>query len=90
MQRYAYICKWSGKEGRRADALALGADEGRDKLRKAMSRSTYSLRHGYPNGETRQRKVLSLHTEYIGMQGEPPELKHLSRERKRKKNRFPK
>ena len=25
--------KWSSEEGRRADALALGADEGRDKLR---------------------------------------------------------
>ena len=70
--------------------MALGADEGRDKLRKAMSRSTYSMRHGYPNGETWQRRPLSLYTEYIGIQGEPPELKHLSRERKRKKNRFPK
>ena len=26
---------WSSEEGRRANALALGAEEGRDKLRKA-------------------------------------------------------
>ena len=44
---------------------------------------------GFLNGETRLSKPQSLHTEYIGMQGEPPELKHLSRERKRKKHRFP-
>ena len=29
------------EEGRRADALALGAEERRDKLRKAAGRSTY-------------------------------------------------
>ena len=37
------------------------------------------------NGETRLSKPQSLCTEYIGVQREPPELKHLSRERKRKK-----
>ena len=31
---------WSSEEGRRADALALGADEGRDKLRKAAGSCT--------------------------------------------------
>ena len=31
------------------DALALGADEGRDKLRKATGRSKYSEIRRYPN-----------------------------------------
>ena len=30
----------------------------------------------------------SLHSEFIAMQGEPPELKHLSRARKRNQPRF--
>ena len=34
------------------DALALGAEEGRDKLRKATGRSTYSKIRRYPNVET--------------------------------------
>ena len=34
------------------DALALGAEEGRDKLRKAAVRSTYPLTRRYPNGGT--------------------------------------
>ncbi len=34
------------------DALALRSDEGRDKLRKASGRSTYSITRGCPNGET--------------------------------------
>ena len=38
------------------------------------------------NGETWQDKLLSTCTESIGAGREPPELKHLSRERKRKKN----
>ena len=52
---------------RRVDALALRADERRDKLRKAAVRSKYPLTRRYLNGETRQEKLLSLHTEYIGM-----------------------
>ena len=32
--------------------------------------------------------VMVLHTESIGMQGEPGELKHLITRRKRKKDRF--
>ena len=75
---------------RRADALALGADERRDKLRKAAGRSKYPLIRGCLNGETRQEGLLSLCTEYIGAQREPGELKHLSTRRKRKKHRFPK
>ena len=43
---------------------------------------------GYLNGETHMRSPhVSIH-ESIVYGGEPPELKHLSRERKRKKNRF--
>ena len=34
------------------DALALGADEGRDKLRKATGRRTESEIRRYPNVET--------------------------------------
>ena len=44
------------KEGRMADALALGGDEGRDKLRKATGRSKYPLSRGYPNGGTHLSK----------------------------------
>ncbi len=82
--------KGSSKKERRANALALRAEEGRDQLRKASGRSTYPLIRGCPNGETRKSIPLTLHNEYIVMQGEPPELKHLSRARKRKKHRFPK
>ena len=41
------------KEGHKVDALALGAEEGRDKLRKATVRSTYPMTRRCPNGETR-------------------------------------
>ena len=70
--------------------MALRADERRDKLRKATGRSKYPLIRRYLNGETRQEKLLSPCTEYIGVWREPGELKHLSSRRKRKKNRFPK
>ncbi len=56
---------WLSYKERRVDALALGADEGRDKLRKAAGRSIYPLIRGCPNGETRQRKSLSAAAEYI-------------------------
>ncbi len=50
------------------DALALGGDEGRDKLRKAAGRSKYPVIRRYPNGATRhgrpchppQRRELTL------------------------------
>ena len=38
------------------DALALGGEEGRDKLRKATGRSKYPLIRGSPNGATRRRR----------------------------------
>ena len=83
------FCRLSCKE-RREDALALRADERRDKLRKASGRSKYPLIRRYLNGETRLRRPQSSIRQFITYGGEPPELKHLSRARKRKKTRFPK
>ena len=51
MQRYA--SKRLSKKERRVDALALRAEERRDKLRKAAVRSKYPLIRRYLNGETR-------------------------------------
>ena len=42
----------SSKKERRVDALALRADERRDKLRKAAGRSKYPSIRRYLNGET--------------------------------------
>ena len=80
--------KWLSKKERRVDALALRADERRDKLRKAMGRSKYPLIHGFLNGETYMSKPHVSYTESIGIRREPGELKHLSSRRKRKKHRF--
>ena len=65
--------------------MALRAEERRDKLRKAMGRSKYSMIHGCLNGETRQEGLLPLISESIAYKREPGELKHLSTRRKRKK-----
>ena len=59
--------KRSSKKERRADALALRADERRDKLRKAAVRSKYSLTRRFLNGETRLDKLQSLYGEYIAI-----------------------
>ena len=72
------------KKERRADALALRAEERRDKLRKAVGRSKYPVIHGYLNGETYMERLHVSITESIGYGGEPGELKHLSSRRKRK------
>ena len=56
-----------------------------DKLRGV---SKHTLIRRFPNGATHPFRV--LHTEYIGMQGERGELKHLSSCRKRNQPRFPK
>ena len=45
------------------DALALGGEEGRDKLRKAAERSKYPLTRGSPNGATRRARALHTATE---------------------------
>ena len=42
---------------RRVDALALGAEEGRDKLRKAAGSGTYTLIRRSPNGETHMDRL---------------------------------
>ena len=60
----------SSYKEQRENALALGAEEGRGKLRKAAGNCTQMLIRRCPNGETRLSKPQSLHTEYIGMQGE--------------------
>ena len=65
MQRYA--SKRLSKEERRVDALALRAEERRDKLRKAAVRSKYPMIRRYLNGETRLEKLQSLHSEYIAV-----------------------
>ena len=70
--------------------MAPGAEEGREKLRKAKVRSTYPAIRRYPNGGTRLRKAQSLTYESIVCKRERRELKHLSSDRKRKKTRFPK
>ncbi len=61
------------------DALALGGEEGRDKLRKAAQRGKYSLMRRYPNGATHRHKSVPCQA-----RGKPGELKHLSTRRKRK------
>ena len=87
-KRYNAIYRRSSKKEHRADALALRAEERRDKLRKAMGRSKYPLIHGSLNGETRLDRLQSSMRQSITHGGEPGELKHLSSRRKRKKHRF--
>ena len=76
-------CRSSKKE-RRVDALALRADERRDKLRKAAGRSKYPSIRRCLNGETRPEELRSPYGESIAIRREPGELKHLSSRRKRK------
>ena len=87
MQRYASYDR-SSEEERRVDALALRADERRDKLRKASGRSKYPSIRRSLNGETRMSKPHASYSQYITVGREPGELKHLSTRRKRKKTRF--
>jgi len=70
------------------DALALRAEERRDKLRKAAGRSKYPESRRCLNGETRLEELQSSISKSIAYGGEPGELKHLSTRRKRKKHRF--
>ena len=51
-QRYAAMWEEVKQEGHRADALALRADERRDKLRKAAGRGTCPVIRRCLNGET--------------------------------------
>ena len=50
------------------DALAPRADEGRDKLRKAVGSGKYTLIHRYPNGETRWDKLSAFKSEFIAFE----------------------
>ena len=68
------------------DALALRADERRDKLRKATGRSKYPLIRRYLNGETHMSIPHVSIRQSITYGGEPGELKHLSSRRKRKQH----
>ena len=77
---------WLSEEERRVDALALRADERRDKLRKASGSGKYTLIRRSLNGETWLSKPQSSYGEYIAMRREPGELKHLSSQRKRKQH----
>ena len=80
---------WSSYKERRVDALALRADERRDKLRKASGRSKYPLIRRYLNGETYLRKPQVSTAQSISCGREPGELKHLSSRRKRKQHVIP-
>ena len=75
----------SSKKERRVDALALRADERRDKLRKAAGRSKYPLIRRCLNGETRMSNPHASIRQSITYGREPGELKHLSSRRNRKK-----
>ena len=44
---------WSSYKGRKVNALAPGAEEGRDKLRKATGSRKWAVIRGCPNGEIR-------------------------------------
>ena len=68
------------------DALALRADERRDKLRKASGRSKYPEIRRYLNGETYLRRPQVSTAQSISCGREPGELKHLSSRRKRKQH----
>ena len=85
-QRYEIqLVKRSSKKERRVDALALRAEERRDKLRKAAGRSKYPLSRRYLNGETRLDELQSSIRQSITYGREPGELRHLSSRRNRKK-----
>ena len=43
-------------KGRKADAQAYQGEEGRGKLRKAVTSRKQAETHGYPNGETRRKE----------------------------------
>ena len=80
------IRDWSSKKEHRVDALALRAEERRDKLRKAVGRSKYPEIHRCLNGETRPERLRSSIRQSITYGREPGELKHLSSRRKRKQH----
>ena len=68
------------------DALATTGDEGRDSLRKASG--SWQISFDPEISEWGNPPLGVLHDEYIVVQGEPGELKHLSSSRKRHQPRF--
>ena len=54
-------------KGRKGNALAPEAEEGRDKLRKATGSGKYALIRRYPNGATHVGNTYVSYTEYIGV-----------------------
>ena len=66
------------KQGQTVDALALGGDEGRDKLRKARE-AQIAVDPGYPNGNPGRLKAC-----HPVREANVRELKHLSTHRRRK------
>ena len=61
------ILEWSSYKGRRANALASEAEEGRGKLRKAAGISKYEMIRRCPNGAIRRNKAPASYTESIGV-----------------------
>ena len=71
------------------DALAVRGDERRNSLRKAPGRRQISCDPEISEWGNPPAKRRVLHDEYIVMQGERGEVKHLSTLRKRNQLRFP-
>ena len=86
----ACVARRSSKKEHRVNALALGADERRGKLRKASGRRKQPSIRRFLNGETYLSKPQVSIRKSIAYGRERCELKHLSSNRRRKKNRFPK
>ena len=55
----------SSEQEHKVNALAQGAEEGRDKLRKATGSCKWATIRGYPNVETRMVKNHTSLSEYI-------------------------
>ena len=89
-ERLQKLLNWSSKKEHKENALALGADERRGKLRKASGRRKQPSIRRYLNGETYLSKPQVSMRESIAHGRERCELKHLSSSRRRKKTRFPK
>ena len=68
------------------DALAMIGDEGRDSLRKASG--SWQISFDPEISEWGNPPARVSQPEYIGLRGEPSELKHLSSSRKRHQPRF--
>ena len=68
--------------------MASGAEEGRGKLRKAAGIGKHDMIRRYPNGAIRIIMIMHPMVNKIVIGGEPPELKHLSRARKRNQPRY--